>query len=171
MNEPSIVSSSDIPAAKRTGSERIAYHGSPAPAAPPGEHEQGDLGGGVEAEAEQDPDRVHLPRLAHRAGEPAEVAVHQAAVVQLLLERLLVVGALLHLAEDPEDPDEDHDVQRGDRVEERAGDERPDPARDLVQVRAVALDRARRASGCRSRAGTSARRRPTSGRARTRSRR
>jgi hypothetical protein len=35
MNDPSIVSSSDIPAANRTGRQRIAYHGSPAPAAPP----------------------------------------------------------------------------------------------------------------------------------------
>ena len=34
MNEPSIVSSSDMPAAKSTGRHRIAYHGSPAPAAP-----------------------------------------------------------------------------------------------------------------------------------------
>ena len=34
MNEPSIVSSSDIPAANSTGRQRIAYHGSPAPAAP-----------------------------------------------------------------------------------------------------------------------------------------
>ena len=34
MNEPSIVSSSDMPAANSTGRQRIAYHGSPAPAAP-----------------------------------------------------------------------------------------------------------------------------------------
>ncbi len=34
MNEPSIVSSSDMPAAKRTGRQRIAYHGRPDPAAP-----------------------------------------------------------------------------------------------------------------------------------------
>ena len=35
MNEPSIASISDIPAANRIGRQRIAYQGSPAPAAPP----------------------------------------------------------------------------------------------------------------------------------------
>ena len=35
MNDPSIESRSDIPAANRIGRQRIAYHGRPAPAAPP----------------------------------------------------------------------------------------------------------------------------------------
>ena len=35
MNAPSIVSSSDIPAANRIGRHRIAYHGNPPAAAPP----------------------------------------------------------------------------------------------------------------------------------------
>ena len=93
MNEPSIESISDIPAANRTGRHRIAYHGRPAAPALPAMHEQRDLGRGVEAEAEQQADRIHLPRLGDRFREPPEEAVHEAALVELLLERRLVVAA------------------------------------------------------------------------------
>ena len=67
-----------------------------------GEAEQRDLGGGVEAEAEQQPDRVHVRRdgctdLRDAGEEPVE----QAAVVQLVLEFGLVVVAGAHLAERP----------------------------------------------------------------------
>ena len=64
MNEPSIVSSSDMPAANRIGRQRIAYHGSPRAGRAGGQDEQRDLGRGVEAQAEQHAQRVHLPRLA-----------------------------------------------------------------------------------------------------------
>ena len=67
MNEPSIVSNSDMPAANRIGRHRIAYQGSPAPAAPPA-RKSSDLGGRVEAQPEEDSERVHVPRLAHGAG-------------------------------------------------------------------------------------------------------
>ena len=40
MNEPSIESISDMPAANRIGRHRIAYHGSPAPRRAAGEHQQ-----------------------------------------------------------------------------------------------------------------------------------
>ena len=89
MNEPSIVSSSDIPAAKSTGRHRIAYHGSPAPAAPPARNEQRDLGRRVEAQAEEDAQRVHLPRPADRPREAPEEAVHQPARLQQVLELVL----------------------------------------------------------------------------------
>ena len=56
-----------------------------------GEDQQADLGGGVEAEPEQHADRVHVPRLGDRLGGAAEEAVHEAAVVQVLLQLGLVV--------------------------------------------------------------------------------
>ena len=43
-------------------------------------------GPGREAEAEQQPYGVHLPRLGEAAGDPAEDAVDEAAVVEVLLE-------------------------------------------------------------------------------------
>ena len=58
-----------------------------------GEDQQADLGGGVEAEPEQHADRVDVPGLAHALGQAAEEAVHEAALVQLLLELGLVVLA------------------------------------------------------------------------------
>ena len=79
MNDPSMESISDIPAANRSGRQRIAYHGSPAGGAA-GEHEQRDLGRGVEPEAEQHPDRVHLLGLPDRLVSRAEDPVHQPAV-------------------------------------------------------------------------------------------
>ena len=63
MNELSIVSSSDMPAAKSTAGSgsrpRAARRGRAG-----GQDEQGDLGRGVEAEPEEAAERVHLPRLA-----------------------------------------------------------------------------------------------------------
>ena len=122
-----------MPAANRIGRHEDRVPGQPGAGGAAGDHEQRDLGRGVEAEAEEHADRVHLLRLVTVFVEPPEEAVHEAAAVELLLERLLVVAAALHLPEDLDDPDEDHDVQRGDHVEERAGDERADPAGDLVQ--------------------------------------
>ena len=69
MKQPSIESSRLMPAANSTGSLRIAYHGSANAAAPPASTSSADLGGGVEAEPEQQADRVHLPRLGDRLGE------------------------------------------------------------------------------------------------------
>ena len=80
----------------------------------PGQHErrrpgredqQGDLGGGVEAQAHQQPDRVEVPRLAHPPGHPAEQPAEEAAVVQVPLELGLVVLAGAHPAEHAGDAD------------------------------------------------------------------
>src|SRR5437588_329145 len=80
----------------------------------PGDHQQTDLGRGVEAEPEQHADRVDVPALRHRLGEAAEPAVHEAAVVEMVLERSLVVVAPAHGAEDLDDPDQDHQVGDAD---------------------------------------------------------
>src|SRR3954462_13767382 len=151
MNEPSIVSSSDMPAANRTGRQRISYHGSPEPAAPAarnsrptsgagGEEQQAALRRGVEAEPEQHAERVHLPRRADSAREPPEEAVHESARVELRLEGGLVELAAAHRPEHAHDPDENGQVQPGDDVEERPRDAGADDAGDVVQRRAVVLD-------------------------------
>ena len=72
MKQPSIESSRLMPAANSTGNVRIAYHGSANAARAAGEDQQADLGRGVEAEPEQQADRVHVPGLGHRLGETAE---------------------------------------------------------------------------------------------------
>jgi hypothetical protein len=43
--------------------------------------------------------------------------VHQPSLIELVFELGLVVGAGPHLAEHADDPDQDHDVERGDQVE------------------------------------------------------
>ncbi len=60
MNDPSIESIRLMPAANRIGRHRIAYHGRSRPGGAAGEHQQRDLGRGVEAETEQHADRIHL---------------------------------------------------------------------------------------------------------------
>jgi len=91
MNTPSIVSIRHIPAANRIGST-------------PGEDEQADLGGGVEAEAD---------------------AVHEAALVQLILELLFVEVALTHPAEHPDDADQHHQVEDAEDSQEHPETEAP----------------------------------------------
>jgi hypothetical protein len=51
-------------------------------------------------------------------GQATEEAVHQAALLELLLELGLVVAAALHLPEDLDDREQDHDVERRDEVQE-----------------------------------------------------
>ena len=129
-----------MPAANRIGRHRIAYHGQTGAGRAAGEHEQRDLGGGVEPEPEQDSDRVHLGRALDRPGHPAEQPVHEPALIEPALELGFAEAAALHLAQDAQDPDQDHEVQRRDQVQEAAGDERPDRARQVVQSRVVLAD-------------------------------
>jgi hypothetical protein len=83
-----------------------------------GDDEQGDLGRGVEAEAEEHPDRVHLRRFRDRPGEPSKEAVHETTTAQRGVERLLVVGAGPHLAKHPHDAHKDREVEGRDDVQE-----------------------------------------------------
>ena len=95
MNAPSIVSSSDMPAANRIGRHRIAYHGSP----PLRRRPPGSSATSVAVSKPRPnrmPERVHLPRLAHRAREAAEKRFMSRATSQLLLELGLVVPAAAH---------------------------------------------------------------------------
>ena len=89
-----------------------------------GRRQQDDLGGGVEADAEDQADEVQLPGVVDGLHEPAEEAVHQPARLQLGLEFLLVVGAAAHVAEDLEDAHQHDQVQHGDQVQEPGRDQR-----------------------------------------------
>ncbi len=141
MNEPSIESSSDIPAANRIGRHRIAYHGRPAPAAPPASTSSATSVAVSNPSPNSTPIgyicrglvTVLVSRPRNRFIRPRLFSCSSSCV--------LVVAARLHLAEHLDDPEQDHDVDRGDHVEEGAGDERADPVGHLVQVRAVVLDR------------------------------
>ena len=93
-----------------------------------GQEEQRDLGRGVEAQAEEDAQRVHLPRLADRPREAPEEAVHEPARLQQVLE-LVLGGPAAHVAEDAHDAHEDDEVQRRDHVQEGPRDARPDRGR------------------------------------------
>ena len=68
-------------------------------------HEQSHLARGVEAESEEHADRVHLPRGVDPPGERSEEPVHQPALVELLVELLVVVEAFAHVHEHAEDRD------------------------------------------------------------------
>ena len=129
-----------MPAANRIGRQRIAYSGRPPGGGGAGRREQGDLGRGVEAEPEQEPERVHLPRARDRAGRASVEAVHEAARVQLLLELVLRELAAAHAQEDPDDPDQHDQVEDPDQQQERSRDRRADQAAGAVQRRAVARD-------------------------------
>ena len=86
------------------GSEMTARNGHVVRRDAGGDREQADLGRGVEAEPEEDAERVHLPaRVDPVADALQEEAAHQALVLERLLEPLLVVDAALHLPEDAED--------------------------------------------------------------------
>ena len=105
-----------------------------------GDDQQADLGDGVEAEAEQEAGGVHVPRLGDRPGDPPEDAVEEAALVELALELGLVVPAVPHLAEDPDDADEGGEVDQPDRQQEGAADQGAPDAGELLQRGAVVAD-------------------------------
>ncbi len=140
MNVPSMVSSSDIPAANSTGRHRIAYQGRPE-AAPEPARTSSATSVAVSKPRPNSRPSGHLPRLGDRLHHPAQQAVHEPAMVQLLLQCRLVEVAGAHLPEDLPEPGQDHHVDEGDHVEEHTGDGRADPARDVVQLRVVVLHR------------------------------
>ena len=86
-----------------------------------GAAQQGDLGGGVEAQAEHDTHRVQLPLLGDDLHPAAEEPVEEPAVLQLLLQLGFVVLAAAHRPEDARDPDQDKQVQQPDQQQERRG--------------------------------------------------
>ncbi len=86
-----------------------------------GEHEEADLGRGVEAKAEQEPNWIHLPAPVDGPEQPTEDASEEAALVEHGVDIVLAVDtAVGQLAEGLHDLDEDDDVDdRHGEAEER----------------------------------------------------
>ena len=103
--------------------------------------EQCDLGRGVEAEPEQEPDRVHVPALADQLEEASEDAAHQAAGLQLVLKCRPVVVAASHPAVDAQDVEQDPQVEDPDHDQEDARHAGPHQSPDALEL-AVARDHA-----------------------------
>ena len=80
--------------------------------------QQQDLGGGVKADPEDEPDEEHVPGLGDRAHERTEEPPHDAAGLQFPLELRLVEPACPQAAEYPDDPGQHDHVEGGDQVEE-----------------------------------------------------
>ena len=107
-----------MPAANRTGRHRIAYHGRPAAPALAATTSRATS----VAVSNPRPNRTPIGYiccglvtvLVSRPKKP----VHEPTTVKLTLECGLVERAALHLAEHPDDPDQDDEVERGDDVQE-----------------------------------------------------
>ena len=78
--------------------------------------------------------------LRTRLRQPAEEAVHEAALVEVLLQLRLVVLPAAHRAEHLEDAEQDHEVEDAEDPQEHAGHRRADHAGDVVQRRVAVLD-------------------------------
>jgi hypothetical protein len=99
----------------------IARNGTLWTATPAAIARSADLGGGVEAEPEENPEWVHLPALVDLVADAAEEeAAHEALVKKRLFELLLVVVAALHSLEDAEDVEQDDKVEDADDDQEGA---------------------------------------------------
>ena len=71
---------------------------------------------------------------------PDSSRVRKPALVELRFEFALVVRPAAHLAEDPDDADQHHEIDDADDVEERARDGGADDTGDLLQDRGVVLE-------------------------------
>ena len=94
ISTPSVVSIAVMPAANSSGSDITASTGMSLADAPTGHGEHADLRRRVEAEAEQQAERIHLPAVPDDTLQPAaEQAVQQAALPQQLVDvRVAVRG-------------------------------------------------------------------------------
>ena len=109
------------------------------------DRQETDLGGGVEAETEEDAERIHLPaRVDLVADALEEEAAHQPLVLECFFELLLVVDALLHLAEHPEHVEQHDQIEKTDQEQEGAGDRCADVAADVLEARNLRIDGLRR---------------------------
>ncbi len=134
MNEPSMVSSRLIPAANSSGSDSNAQNGRPDTTAVPDSDQQGNLCRGIEAQPEQEADGIHLPWRIDAPGHGSEEAVHQAAVVELTFQLLVVEYTPAHGNEQPHDRHQNNDIQDGNQIEECPRDRRADQAGVVMQV-------------------------------------
>jgi len=104
-------------------------------AAPAASTRKRHLGRGVEAETEQQADRIHVPGPGHSLGHTAQNPVHEAASLELFLEFPFVIEPVAHVAEDPQDANEDHGIDEADDEQEDPRDRRADHAGRLLECR------------------------------------
>ena len=100
----------------------VASTGRPAATAPAPERQQRDLGGGVEAESEQQPDGEHLPGAGDEAHQAIESKAHEQATGDqhpLQLALLAVTGA--HPPGNVQHIEQDREVQAADDPQEATG--------------------------------------------------
>ena len=108
------------------------------------DREQPDLAGRVEAEPEEDAERVHLPARVDPVGEARRnKRLMRPWSSSRASSRLLVVAAALHLAEDAQDVGQDEQVEDPDDQQERARDGGADRAAVALEAREVGADRLR----------------------------
>ncbi len=108
--------------------------------------EEPDLGRGVEAEPEQEAERIHVPALADHAEQPAEQAREQTAAVRQHRVDVLrgVAAAALHALEGAVDVDQDDHVDRRDDQQERRRHRGADQAADVLEAFELVLEGRRR---------------------------
>jgi len=83
-----------------------------------------------------------VPGLGHPLGCSAEQTCHEASLVQVVFELLLVEGSRAHVPEDVDDPEQRAEVRQADDDQERSRDERPGQTQSCLQGRVLVLDRA-----------------------------
>jgi hypothetical protein len=103
---------------------------------------EADLGGRVEAEAEQETERIHVPAPADEAEQwPKEAADHAAAVQQFVQRDLIEAATFAGLAERRVDVGQHDHVDRRDDEQEQRRHRRADDAAHLPEFGEPGLDR------------------------------
>ncbi len=103
--------------------------------------EQANLGRGVEAEAEQQADEVHVPAAGHQPEQAAEQAAEEAAPGEQQVEVFVVIApAGLYAPEGLKDRDQHHHVHQRDGEQEGGGDNGADDAAEILQGQKLCLD-------------------------------
>src|SRR2546421_4917043 len=104
-----------------------------------GDGQERDLRRGIEAQPEEETHQVHLPAVRDEPEEPAKEPSQQPTGHQLVLERIPVVLARSHPAEQLEDVQQDDQVHDPDQQQKDTGDARADQSADALQL-AVGAD-------------------------------
>ena len=140
----SVVSISVMPAVNSAGKTRIDQIDRPCEAWRRGNAEQADLGRSVEAEAEQDAERKHLPAPFDQPKKAAEQAPEQAAVGEHEVEVFLdEPAAALDGLERAPHRGEDDDVGDRDGEQEQRRHQRADHAAEALERLETTLKRRR----------------------------
>ena len=124
-----------MPAAKRIGSDSTAPTGRSPGRGARRHREEPDLRCGVETEAEQDAQRIHLPAVIDEPLQPpAKQAIDESALRQQFFQVDMAVLPRLRLAPQLEDIEQDNEIEDPDQKEERAGYAGADDAAEVLEL-------------------------------------